>query len=40
MQAATQELHDVRSYAQVLQNKLTVVELKYEDLVSNQNGNA
>ncbi len=26
------ELHDVRSCAQVLQNKLAVVQLQYEDL--------
>ena len=27
------ELHDMRSHAQVLQNKLSVAELKYEDLL-------
>ena len=28
------ELHDIRSYAQVLQNKLAVVQLQYEDLLA------
>ncbi len=26
------ELHEIRGYAQMLQNKLSVAELKYEDL--------
>ena len=30
------ELHYARTQAQLLQNKLTVMELKYEDLLSNQ----
>jgi hypothetical protein len=28
-----QELHEVRTHAQILQNKLTVIELKYEELL-------
>ena len=28
-----QQLHDIRSHAQILQNKLSVMELKYEDLL-------
>ena len=27
------ELHDIRSHAQILQNKLALTELKYEDLL-------